>query len=267
MIGEKFGRLVILSEVSSDVKGHRKFKCLCECGNSHIAILNNLKKGNTTQCKDCSSKQRSISGTTVDVKRNYPEYTSYRAMIDRCGHHDRYKHVQICDRWLHIDKGFLNFLEDMGKRPEGCTLDRIDNDKGYVKDNCRWATHSVQNHNKLKRKNAKLSNFIGVTVCKRSRRFVVQLVIDGVKYFASFDIELDAATYYDNLSEEFYGDRPNKTIRKDVTKNQRKNGGVSFDKKTNKFRVRCTVDGRRVSLGFYLDEDEAREVLEKFLDN
>lgn len=68
----------------------------------------------------------------------------------RCRYKDR--GVNICDRWLptgkHDNQGYKNFLEDMGECPEGMTLDRVDNLRGYSKDNCRWANWHTQNANR-----------------------------------------------------------------------------------------------------------------------
>jgi hypothetical protein len=54
--------------------------------------------------------------------------------------------IKVCDRWVGKD-GFNNFIEDMGAQPKGLTLDRIDNDKGYSKENCRWVDRKIQNRN------------------------------------------------------------------------------------------------------------------------
>jgi hypothetical protein len=79
-----------------------------------------------------------------------PTYMSWAHMKHRCRaktgkHYKDYvlRGITVCERW----NKFENFLEDMGERPEGCTLDRVDNDKGYFKNNCRWATRKEQFHN------------------------------------------------------------------------------------------------------------------------
>lgn len=74
-------------------------------------------------------------------------------MVARCTRrsHHRYRDyggrgIKVCDRWLGRN-GFVNFLADMGERPEGLTLDRIDVNRGYEKSNCRWATQEEQMRN------------------------------------------------------------------------------------------------------------------------
>ena len=85
-------------------------------------------------------------------------YSVYRGMLNRCNNPNcwafsRYgdKGVKVCDKWLGKN-GFTTFCKDMGERPDGCTLDRIDNDKGYYPENCRWATPKQQANNTCKTK-------------------------------------------------------------------------------------------------------------------
>lgn len=95
-------------------------------------------------------------GTTEHRKT----YNSWRAMKWRCNNpnyraYDRYggRGITYCDRW----ESFSNFLEDMGDRPDGCTLDRIDNNCGYYKENCRWADQTAQMNNSSKVLGAKVT--------------------------------------------------------------------------------------------------------------
>lgn len=83
-----------------------------------------------------------------------PEYNSWKSMKARClsptateYHNYGGRGIQICERWLGID-GFKNFLEDMGRRPQGYTLDRIDSSKDYCPENCRWADWRTQGSNR-----------------------------------------------------------------------------------------------------------------------
>jgi hypothetical protein len=75
-----------------------------------------------------------------------PTYWTWCSMIERCRAHPDYagRGIKVCARW----RKFENFFADMGARPEGCTLDRKDNDKGYNPGNCRWATSSQQSGNR-----------------------------------------------------------------------------------------------------------------------
>jgi hypothetical protein len=97
--------------------------------------------------------------------RMSPTLISWNCMMDRCYEPktNRYENyggsgIRVCKRW----HSFINFLEDMGCRPEGYTLDRLDHSKGYSKENCKWSTRTEQN--RRKRTNVRITAF-GVTRC------------------------------------------------------------------------------------------------------
>jgi hypothetical protein len=119
----------------------------CSCGAMREVISTILKKGKSTRCKECAQKRfhdKFINPPNKPFKyRGNPTHNTWRAMIQRCRtpSNNRYycygaRGITVCERWLQ----FENFLEDMGERPQGMQLDRIDTDGDYSKDNCRWVT-------------------------------------------------------------------------------------------------------------------------------
>lgn len=131
---------------------------LCQCGAEFSAPSNRVKSGNTKSCGCLAeASRRSTENKYVKHGHNRPgrvsrEYNSYTSMKTRCLNKNSPNYcnyggrgIRICQRWL---DGFENFLEDMGNRPPGKTLDRINVDGDYEPSNCRWATLSEQQRNK-----------------------------------------------------------------------------------------------------------------------
>jgi hypothetical protein len=159
LAGHLFGQLLVLCPVRYDKKGYSmKWLCLCTCGAHHIVRSDNLRRGHTKRCANCQSLpahcgrfRHGMSGT--------PTYVSWYSMIYRCGNpkYSEYKYyggrgIQVCDRWLDFD----NFFLDMGERPEGHTIDRIDVDGDYCPENCRWATPKEQTQNRRTNKQSEV---------------------------------------------------------------------------------------------------------------
>ena len=164
LIGKRFGRLTVLEIASKDKWGHYKWLCKCDCGNSIIVRGDNLKSNITASCgclnKDLVKKRMTIHGKVKSV-----EYKCWSGIKARClnENYPKYKNyggrgITVCERWLK----FENFYKDMGERQERLSLDRIDNNKGYCKENCRWATYTQQNRNK---RNNKMITYKGETMC------------------------------------------------------------------------------------------------------
>ena len=148
MTGQVFHNLKVIS--FCEVKNTNAV-WLCEClicGNKTPVTRPNLRSGNTKDCGCMKSEKLSESKTIHGMSRT-PTWNSWNKMNNRIRlgekHSKIYGMIDIENRWV---ESFENFLADMGERPKGKTLDRIDNTKGYFKDNCRWATQSEQNRNK-----------------------------------------------------------------------------------------------------------------------
>lgn len=147
LIGQKFGRLIVIRHSGINKQGNYQWLCLCDCGNERIVRGGALQNGHTKSC-GCLKTERATKHGYLAKGRRSAAYVSWEAMNQRCNNpnHKHYCHyggrnIKICDRW----KSFVYFLEDMGEPPtKNHSLDRIDNDKGYYKENCRWATRKQQ---------------------------------------------------------------------------------------------------------------------------
>lgn len=181
MSGQVFGRLRVLEVFDKDSSSKLRWKCMCDCGNSAIVLGISLRKGSTRSC-GCITKERvSLHGLSKTA-----EYSSWYACIARCYNPKTdYYHiyggdgVTVCARWTEPDgKGFVNFLEDMGNRPEGTTLNRVNGAKLYSKDTCEWATLSMQCYDRSRFSNNK-SGVTGVCWHKKRGYWVSSISVQG----------------------------------------------------------------------------------------
>jgi len=149
LIGQKFGRLKVLKRVENNKWGHICWLCQCDCSDKKKIIVssNNLRRDHTKSC-GCLQKEKV-------TKHGYCKtgfYRSWRDMIQRCTNpHHKYwgdyggRGIKVCKRWME----FENFLKDMLEGwKSGLTLERIDNELGYYKDNCEWIISGRQVRNR-----------------------------------------------------------------------------------------------------------------------
>lgn len=131
------------------------WRCRCDCGTAKDLRAGHLQGGKTLSC-GCLSReittQFNIATKRTHGHSNSLTYYCYYSMMQRC-HNEKWKQyalwggrgIVVCDRW----RGhFETFLADMGEKPQGMSLDRIDNDGDYEPSNCRWATPTEQMRNR-----------------------------------------------------------------------------------------------------------------------
>lgn len=157
LIGEQFGKWTVIKRVEKGEYGYQCL-CLCDCGRSFKIYDRDLIKKRSQQCKYCHNKENSkkygykkLHGYSVPGNPFYSTYVCWCAMKQRCYNKSQHsysshgaKGIKVCPRW---ENSFVNFLNDMNKRPDGKSLDRIDNSKDYCKENCRWASSLEQGKN------------------------------------------------------------------------------------------------------------------------
>lgn len=155
-IGDRFSRLKIKQCLGRNSYGKLHWLCECDCGGTAKVVTQKLKNGHTKSC-GCLSREVARANRIAEASHGHSRlgkvsrtYSTWRGMIKRCHKIDDKDYenyggrgIEVCERW----HKFENFLTDMGERPENRTIGRIDNDRGYYKENCQWETHYQQSIN------------------------------------------------------------------------------------------------------------------------
>lgn len=200
--GDVYNRLTILREIRRtrnkySGKLERNFKCQCTCGKIiHISgswLRNSRKKScgclNLEMMK-INGHKRGVHFHSVTNNKNNKTYKSWCAMKTRCTWkkhhaHERYKDLYIDPDWKN---SFQAFLRDMGERPPKTSLDRIDNEKGYFKANCRWADAQTQANNRRTNKLAKYHDII-YTVSELAQKAGISRKVLGYRLRKNWPID------------------------------------------------------------------------------
>lgn len=202
-IGKRFGHWIVLSYAYTDDTGHRYYNCQCDCGTTKTIRLSKLVHGESKSC-GCKRREKFMFGATDGDKRT-KLYNTWLAMRERCinAHNISYKNygaigISVCEEW----NNFANFKRwaTINGYVEGLSIDRIDLNKGYNPENCRWATPTQQANNTRRNKYV----FIGgayKTISEAAREL-------GMKYISFYQTIRSAngrkkiASRFDNCSAD-----------------------------------------------------------------
>lgn len=174
-VGLRVGKLLVLSEYPERAGDNRiQYLCQCECGRKITRSVNLLTRCVPIRSCGCDTgrliSSKKVTHGRSGVNNRSPEYNTWVLMKKRCNSpKDKYyslygaRGIAVCERWLN---SFENFSSDMGERPsDKHSIDRIDNDKGYSPENCRWALPQDQARN---RRSNTLLEFNGRTQCLKA---------------------------------------------------------------------------------------------------
>lgn len=164
LLNKRFGRwhVVKFGEFRPENSGRQRpfWECRCDCGKMRFVSGNSLMRGVSQSCGCVQQRVRShgfCQGGHAGTNPTYKIWSGMRARC-QCPTNKAYRYygargIMVCERW----QNFENFYSDMGERPPGLTIERMDNNKGYFPDNCKWATMDEQYKNKRKPSTVKLT--------------------------------------------------------------------------------------------------------------
>lgn len=150
LTGQRFGRLTVVKKAQSTTRGIARWHCVCDCGQYTIARSDDLRNWKVLSC-GCLRKSGTHKTHAGTHTRLFRVWCSMRGRCNNpnCSDFHRYggRGIKVCAEWDSDFAAFEKWSKENGY-VMGLTIDRIDNDKGYSPDNCRWTTMEVQNNNK-----------------------------------------------------------------------------------------------------------------------
>lgn len=181
-VGKTYGRLTVLGISRRGSSREAIFRCICSCGNFTEVRSSSITTGSTVSC-GCYRVDRVREVSTKTGMSHTPEYSAWYRMLRRCTNKQDAKFVDyggrgitVCESWLKFEQ----FYADMGPRPSPKhSIDRIDNNGNYCKENCKWATLKEQQNN---RRSNKLLTHAGVTMTLAQWSAVTGLSYKAIVY-------------------------------------------------------------------------------------
>ena len=150
LTGQRFGYLTVLEEAEKDNTEQLQWHCQCDCGKQVIVRGSDLRSKSTTSCGCYRKRKLTKHGQSTRTRGETSTYQCWKTMLARCYNPNNISYKNYGGRGIRVYRKwwkFKNFYKDMGDKPKGLTLERINNDGDYRPSNCKWATQQEQNRN------------------------------------------------------------------------------------------------------------------------